>query len=240
MALADAHALLFYGLALLERFGVVSLSLVLGPLLCVAAIGVYRLRTSAVFAMLLLNALVLGAAVAGALWVPPPLAVVLVATSLVQMLLPLPMLRAIIRTSRRSRAAAAEPRVRVADPTAAARFATPADDDALEDEEAVDRWSTSGLRRDYPRRERTGMDDIAASFEDAQKRVKASPRRRRTRICSSSTRSTSRRRAATSRIAPRDDGLQGRAKFDAWTAKKGKPRDEAMRSYVALVDRLAR
>ncbi len=112
MALADALALLFYGIALFERFDVVSLSLFLGPLLCVAAIGVYRLKTSAVFAMLLLNAIVLGAAVAGALWVPPPLATALVVTSLIQLLLPLPMLRAIIR---RPAAAPNAPRVRFAE-----------------------------------------------------------------------------------------------------------------------------
>jgi diazepam-binding inhibitor (GABA receptor modulating acyl-CoA-binding protein) len=30
------------------------------------------------------------------------------------------------------------------------------------------------------------------------------------------------------------------AKFDAWTSRKGKTRDNAMREYVALVDRLAK
>jgi diazepam-binding inhibitor (GABA receptor modulator, acyl-CoA-binding protein) len=34
--------------------------------------------------------------------------------------------------------------------------------------------------------------------------------------------------------------LKGRAKFDAWTGKKGLSRDAAMEKYVALVDRLAR
>ena len=32
--------------------------------------------------------------------------------------------------------------------------------------------------------------------------------------------------------------LKGRAKFDAWTARKGVARDAAMQQYVALVDRL--
>lgn len=32
--------------------------------------------------------------------------------------------------------------------------------------------------------------------------------------------------------------LKGRAKFDAWTKKKGVGKDAAMTSYVALVDRL--
>ncbi|MFZ5439992.1 MAG: acyl-CoA-binding protein [Myxococcota bacterium] len=32
--------------------------------------------------------------------------------------------------------------------------------------------------------------------------------------------------------------LKGRAKFDAWTKKKGTGRDQAMTAYVALVNRL--
>lgn len=32
--------------------------------------------------------------------------------------------------------------------------------------------------------------------------------------------------------------FKGRAKFDAWTKKKGTGRDAAMTAYVALVDRL--
>lgn len=34
--------------------------------------------------------------------------------------------------------------------------------------------------------------------------------------------------------------LKGRAKFDAWTKKKGTAKDAAMTQYVALVDKLAR
>jgi diazepam-binding inhibitor (GABA receptor modulator, acyl-CoA-binding protein) len=33
--------------------------------------------------------------------------------------------------------------------------------------------------------------------------------------------------------------FKGRAKFDAWTGKKGVAKDAAMEKYVALVDRLA-
>ncbi|MCA9590319.1 MAG: acyl-CoA-binding protein [Myxococcales bacterium] len=33
--------------------------------------------------------------------------------------------------------------------------------------------------------------------------------------------------------------FKGRAKFDAWTGKKGVSKDAAMEKYVALVDRLA-
>ncbi|MBI5536417.1 MAG: acyl-CoA-binding protein [Deltaproteobacteria bacterium] len=32
--------------------------------------------------------------------------------------------------------------------------------------------------------------------------------------------------------------LKGRAKFDAWTSRKGMTRDQAMESYVKVVDRL--
>ena len=34
--------------------------------------------------------------------------------------------------------------------------------------------------------------------------------------------------------------LKGRAKFDAWTGRKGITKDEAMKQYVTLVDRLAK
>ena len=34
--------------------------------------------------------------------------------------------------------------------------------------------------------------------------------------------------------------FKGRAKFDAWTKKKGTSKDGAMTGYVALVDRLAK
>ena len=32
--------------------------------------------------------------------------------------------------------------------------------------------------------------------------------------------------------------IKGRAKWDAWAGKKGRTREDAMREYVALVDRL--
>jgi len=32
--------------------------------------------------------------------------------------------------------------------------------------------------------------------------------------------------------------LKGRAKYDAWASIKGKSRDDAMKDYIALVDRL--
>lgn len=33
--------------------------------------------------------------------------------------------------------------------------------------------------------------------------------------------------------------IKGRAKYDAWASRKGTSRDDAMKAYVALVDRLA-
>ncbi len=33
--------------------------------------------------------------------------------------------------------------------------------------------------------------------------------------------------------------LKGRAKYDAWAARQGMSRDDAMTAYIALVDRLA-
>jgi acyl-CoA-binding protein len=32
--------------------------------------------------------------------------------------------------------------------------------------------------------------------------------------------------------------LKGRAKFDAWAKRKGSPKDDAMKRYVALIDEL--
>jgi carboxylesterase len=34
--------------------------------------------------------------------------------------------------------------------------------------------------------------------------------------------------------------VKGRAKFDAWTKRKGVSKEEAMKKYVALVDKLAK
>ncbi|HLA77614.1 MAG TPA: acyl-CoA-binding protein [Vicinamibacteria bacterium] len=34
--------------------------------------------------------------------------------------------------------------------------------------------------------------------------------------------------------------VKGRAKFDAWVARKGLTKDQAMKAYVALVDQLAK
>ncbi len=85
------------------------------------------------------------------------------------------------------------------------------------------------------------MDDIAASFEAAQTRVKALPKAPSNddllELYALYKQATS---GDVSGSRPGMMDFKGRAKFDAWTAKKGKSQDDAMRAYVALVDRLAR
>lgn len=84
------------------------------------------------------------------------------------------------------------------------------------------------------------MSDLAARFEDAQKRAKELPK----------TPSNDQllelyafyKQATTGDVTGSRPGmldLKGRAKFDAWTKKKGTSKDDAMMKYAALVDRLA-
>lgn len=84
------------------------------------------------------------------------------------------------------------------------------------------------------------MSDLAAKFEDAQKRAKELKK----------TPSNDDllelyafyKQATTGDVAGSRPGmldLKGRAKFDAWTKKKGTSKDDAMTKYAALVDRLA-
>jgi acyl-CoA-binding protein len=77
-------------------------------------------------------------------------------------------------------------------------------------------------------------------FDDAQKRVKALP--------SSPDTSTLLELYALFKQGATGDAtgsrpgmldIKGRAKFDAWSSKKGMTRDEAMEAYVKLVDKLA-
>jgi acyl-CoA-binding protein len=84
------------------------------------------------------------------------------------------------------------------------------------------------------------MDDVAAKFEDAQKRVKALSRAPSTEdlleLYALYKQGTS---GDVSGSRPGMMDFKGRAKFDAWAGKKGIGKDEAMKKYVALVDRLA-
>ncbi len=84
------------------------------------------------------------------------------------------------------------------------------------------------------------MSDLAARFEDAQKRAKELPK----------TPSNDQllelyafyKQATIGDVTGSRPGmldLKGRAKFDAWTKKKSTSKDDAMTKYAALVDRLA-
>jgi acyl-CoA-binding protein len=84
------------------------------------------------------------------------------------------------------------------------------------------------------------MSDLAAKFEDAQKRAKELKK----------TPSNDDllqlyafyKQATTGDVSGSRPGMldmKGRAKFDAWSGKKGLSKDDAMTKYVALVDRLA-
>ena len=84
------------------------------------------------------------------------------------------------------------------------------------------------------------MSDLAARFEDAQKRAKELPK----------TPSNDQllelyafyKQATTGDVTGSRPGmldLKGRAKFDAWTKEKSTSKDDAMTKYAALVDRLA-
>lgn len=83
------------------------------------------------------------------------------------------------------------------------------------------------------------MSDLAAKFEDAQKRVKT--------LSSTPSNDTLLELYALYKQATAGDvsgsrpgmmDFKGRAKFDAWAARKGTSKDAAMTAYVALVDRL--
>ncbi len=83
------------------------------------------------------------------------------------------------------------------------------------------------------------MDDIAAKFEDAQKRVKTlskAPGTDELLELYALFKQATAGDATGSRPGMMD--FKGRAKFDAWTAKKGLAKDDAMAKYVALVDKL--
>lgn len=82
--------------------------------------------------------------------------------------------------------------------------------------------------------------ELAARFEDAQARVKKL----------SSTPSNDEllqlyafyKQATAGDVSGSRPGmldLKGRAKYDAWSGKKGMKKEDAMEKYVALVDRLA-
>jgi diazepam-binding inhibitor (GABA receptor modulating acyl-CoA-binding protein) len=81
--------------------------------------------------------------------------------------------------------------------------------------------------------------DLAAKFEDAQTRVKtlkATPDNDTLLVLYALY-----KQATAGDVTGKRPGMmdfKGRAKFDAWDAKKGMTKDKAMEAYVAEVDRL--
>ena len=83
------------------------------------------------------------------------------------------------------------------------------------------------------------MSDLAAKFEDAQKRVKQlskSPSNDDLLELYAFYKQATAGDVSGSRPGMLD--LKGRAKYDAWSKRKGTSKDDAMTKYVALVDRL--
>ena len=81
--------------------------------------------------------------------------------------------------------------------------------------------------------------ELSAKFEDAQKRVKQlskSPSNEDLLELYALYKQATSGDVSGSRPGMFD--LKGRAKFDAWSGKKGVGKDDAMTKYVALVDRL--
>ena len=82
-------------------------------------------------------------------------------------------------------------------------------------------------------------DDLSLKFEDAQKRAKAlakPPSNEDLLDLYALYKQSTTGDVSGSRPGMMD--FKGRAKFDAWTSKKGTGKEEAMRKYVALVNRL--
>lgn len=83
--------------------------------------------------------------------------------------------------------------------------------------------------------------DLSASFQDAQVRVKTltqAPSTDELLELYALYKQASTGDATGSRPGMMD--FKGRAKFDAWTTKKGTSKDGAMTAYIALVDRLVK
>lgn len=82
-------------------------------------------------------------------------------------------------------------------------------------------------------------DDLSPKFDDAQKRVKALAKAPSSEdlleLYAFYKQSTT---GDVSGSRPGMMDFKGRAKFDAWATKKGTGKTDAMRKYIALVDRL--
>jgi acyl-CoA-binding protein len=83
------------------------------------------------------------------------------------------------------------------------------------------------------------MDELATKFEEAQRRAKEltkTPSNDELLELYAFYKQATAGDVSGSRPGMMD--FKGRAKFDAWAGKKGTSRDEAMKKYVAVVDRL--
>jgi acyl-CoA-binding protein len=86
-----------------------------------------------------------------------------------------------------------------------------------------------------------GAMELSAKFEDAQARVKQLSKAPSTDDLLELY--ALYKQATTGDVSGSRPGMldmKGRAKFDAWTKKKGTSKDDAMTKYVALVDRLGK
>lgn len=82
-------------------------------------------------------------------------------------------------------------------------------------------------------------DDLAAKFEDAQQRVKAlTSRPSNDDLLDLYALFKQGTKGDVSGSRPGMMDFRGRAKFDAWSGKRGTSKEDAMAAYVALVDRL--
>jgi acyl-CoA-binding protein len=83
------------------------------------------------------------------------------------------------------------------------------------------------------------VEDLAARFDDAQRKVKELSRTPSNddllELYALFKQATA---GDVSGSRPGMMDFKGRAKFDAWAGKKGTGREDAMKKYVALVDRL--
>lgn len=104
LALADTQALLFYGLLSVEGsdWGAAAKFGLAGAAMLVSLFGLYRLKVWGLFATVAANITIAALAITGVLALPKVLAGALVATAIVQLLLPIPLLRKVLAGARES------------------------------------------------------------------------------------------------------------------------------------------
>lgn len=98
LALADTQALLFYGLLSTEsaQYGAAAKFGVAGAAMLVSLFGLYRLKIWGLAATATANVVIAALAITGVLQLPNVLAGALVATAVVQLLLPIPLMRKVL------------------------------------------------------------------------------------------------------------------------------------------------